>query len=171
MDALQLFTVDLQKQLGQKESKKGDFNEVVATKWAELSYDEKRGYYDRATAAAAASPIEGASAKPKKTTNIPLPALKRFAATIASGLKEKQPHLAELQHVRIVSCSNFWYVEHLDLFLTKFIAAWAAEQDNFEALDGFAWGWEGEVPRGGQLQANHTHGQPEGVAKERKSLP
>merc|ERR1712080_431485 len=58
--------------------------------------DEKRGYYDRATAAA--SPIEGASAKPKKTTNIPLPALKRFAATIASGLKEKQPHLAELQH-------------------------------------------------------------------------
>merc|ERR1712013_944244 len=33
-----------------------------------------------------------------KTTNIPLPALKRFAATIASGLKEKQPHLAELQH-------------------------------------------------------------------------
>ena len=108
MDALQLFTVDLQKQLGQKESKKGDFNEVVATKWAELSYDEKRGYYDRATAATAtASPIEGASAKPKKTTNIPLPALKRFAATIASGLKEKQPHLAELQHVRIVCCSNF----------------------------------------------------------------
>ena len=71
----------------------------MAAKWAELSYDEKRSYYDRATAAA--SPIEGASsAKPKKTTNIPLPALKRFAATIASGLKEKQPHLAELQHVR-----------------------------------------------------------------------
>lgn len=96
VDALQLFTIDLQKQLGQKESKKGDFDTVVAMKWAELSYDEKRGYYDRATAAA--SPIEGASAKPKKTTNIPLPALKRFAATIASGLKEKQPHLAELQH-------------------------------------------------------------------------
>merc|ERR1719278_2253612 len=88
VDALQLFTIDLQKQLGQKESKKGDFDTVVAMKWAELSYDEKRGYYDRATAAA--SPIEGASAKPKKTTNIPLPALKRFAATIASGLKEKQ---------------------------------------------------------------------------------
>merc|ERR1719278_2122588 len=96
IDALQLFTADLQKQLGQKECKKGDFNAVVETKWAELSYDEKRAYYDRATAAA--SPIEGASAKPKKTTNIPLPALKRFAATIASGLKEKQPHLAELQH-------------------------------------------------------------------------
>lgn len=96
MDALQLFTADLQKQLGQKESKKRDFNTVVEAKWAELSYDEKRVYYDRATAAA--SPIEGASAKPKKTTNIPLPALKRFAATIASGLKEKQPHLAELQH-------------------------------------------------------------------------
>ena len=107
VDALQLFTIDLQKQLGQKESKKGDFDTVVAMKWAELSYDEKRGYYDRATAAA--SPIEGASAKPKKTTNIPLPALKRFAATIASGLKEKQPHLAELQHVRIVSCLNFLY--------------------------------------------------------------
>merc|ERR1719278_163852 len=96
VDALQLFTIDLQNQLGQKECKKGDFDTVVAMKWAELSYDEKRGYYDRATAAA--SPIEGASAKPKKTTNIPLPALKRFAATIASGLKEKQPHLAELQH-------------------------------------------------------------------------
>ena len=105
MDALQLFTADLQKQLGQKECKKGDFEAVVVMKWAELSYDEKRGYYDRATAAAA-SPIEGASAKPKKTTNIPLPALKRFAATIASGLKEKQPHLAELQHVRILSGFN-----------------------------------------------------------------
>merc|ERR1719278_486017 len=97
LDALQLFTADLQKQLEPSESKKGDFDATVAAKWAELSYDEKRGYYDRATAAA--SPIEGASsAKPKKTTNIPLPALKRFAATIASGLKEKQPHLAELQH-------------------------------------------------------------------------
>lgn len=129
VDALQLFTIDLQKQLGQKESKKGDFDTVVAMKWAELSYDEKRGYYDRATAAA--SPIEGASA-----TNIPLPALKRFAATIASGLKEKQPHLAELQHVRIVSFFNFSYVAHLGFFLTKLIAARAAEQDNFEALDG-----------------------------------
>jgi len=98
LDALQLFTADLQKQLEPSElSKKGDFDATVAAKWAELSYDEKRSYYDRATAAA--SPIEGASsAKPKKTTNIPLPALKRFAATIASGLKEKQPHLAELQH-------------------------------------------------------------------------
>merc|ERR1712156_193212 len=95
LDALQLFTADLQKQLEPSESKKGDFDATVAAKWAELSYDEKRSYYDRATA----SPIEGASsAKPKKTTNIPLPALKRFAATIASGLKEKQPHLAELQH-------------------------------------------------------------------------
>ena len=108
IDALQLFTADLQKQLGQKECKKGDFNAVVETKWAELSYDEKRAYYDRATAAA--SPIEGASAKPKKTTNIPLPALKRFAATIASGLKEKQPHLAELQHVRTVSCFLLVYL-------------------------------------------------------------
>jgi len=114
IDALQLFTADLQKQLGQKECKKGDFNAVVETKWAELSYDEKRAYYDRATAAA--SPIEGASAKPKKTTNIPLPALKRFAATIASGLKEKQPHLAELQHVRIVSCFNF-QLKHLSFVL------------------------------------------------------
>ena len=114
IDALQLFTADLQKQLGQKECKKGDFNAVVETKWAELSYDEKRAYYDRATAAA--SPIEGASAKPKKTTNIPLPALKRFAATIASGLKEKQPHLAELQHVRTVSCFNFLLLHLFDTY-------------------------------------------------------
>ena len=112
MDALQLFTADLQKQLGQKESKKRDFNTVVEAKWAELSYDEKRVYYDRATAAA--SPIEGASAKPKKTTNIPLPALKRFAATIASGLKEKQPHLAELQHVRFfIYTSQFLFTKKL----------------------------------------------------------
>ena len=162
MDALQLFTVDLQNQLGQKESKKGDFDTIVSMKWAELSYDEKRGYYDRATAAA--SPIEGASAKPKKTTNIPLPALKRFAATIASGLKEKQPHLAELQHVRIVSFFNFSYVAHLGFFLTKLIAARAAEQDNFEALDGPAGGWKGEVSRGGQFKTQHTHGKSESVS-------
>ena len=30
VDALQLFTIDLQKQLGQKESKKGDFDTIVA---------------------------------------------------------------------------------------------------------------------------------------------
>ena len=146
LDALQLFTADLQKQLEPSElSKKGDFDATVAAKfffftfillffgaifftvfyhfltifwqvsakWAELSYDEKRSYYDRATAAA--SPIEGASsAKPKKTTNIPLPALKRFAATIASGLKEKQPHLAELQHVRLF-CIHPWFVCCIEL--------------------------------------------------------
>ena len=86
----------------------------MAAKWAELSYDEKRGYYDRATAAA--SPIEGASsAKPKKTTNIPLPALKRFAATIASGLKEKQPHLAELQHVRLFLHPSLIFMLYIEL--------------------------------------------------------
>ena len=130
LDALQLFTADLQKQLEPSElSKKGDLDATVvakfffpffftifwqvAAKWAELSYDEKRSYYDRATAAA--SPIEGASsAKPKKTTNIPLPALKRFAATIASGLKEKQPHLAELQHVRLFYIHP-WFVCCIEL--------------------------------------------------------
>ena len=138
LDALQLFTADLQKQLEPSElSKKGDLDATVAAKffllyfwaiillffyyffwqvaakWAELSYDEKRSYYDRATAAA--SPIAGASsAKPKKTTNIPLPALKRFAATIASGLKEKQPHLAELQHVRLFHIHP-WFVCCIEL--------------------------------------------------------
>ena len=36
----------------------------------------------------------------KKSTNIPLPALKKFAGEVAPGLKKKKPYLAKIENVR-----------------------------------------------------------------------
>jgi hypothetical protein len=96
---IQIFTAELRKLLrnaGQQAGRE-EFEALVTQKWAELSYEEKKAYNDRAAVEAAPKKLK----KPKTSRqNIPLAALKRFAATIAPGVKERTPHLAELQHVR-----------------------------------------------------------------------
>ena len=97
---LEIFSEELRKKLGPKALKKGDLETMVTKKWAELSYEEKKVYTDQALTK---SPME--KIKKKKISDIPLPALKRFASTISPGLKQNSPHLAERENVSLISIS------------------------------------------------------------------
>jgi len=106
--AMQLFTEQLRAKAANG-TNNDVFEKEAAKQWAELTYEEKKVYMDQATAEAAAAKEKKKKKKP--TTNIPLPALKRFASTVAPGLKAETPHLGELQHVstptRATSANTF----------------------------------------------------------------
>ena len=86
--------------MGHKEALKEGFESLVTRQWAELSYEQKKVYTDQVHNGA--TPAKKKKNKTNRATNIrdiPLPALKRFAATIAPALKEQSPKLSELENV------------------------------------------------------------------------
>ena len=121
--AMQLFTEQLRAKSANGTNNDA-FEKEAAKQWAELTYEEKKVYMDQATAEAAAAK-DKKKKKKKQTTNIPLPALKRFAATVAPGLKAETPQLGELQHVSSQYSTN----------ITTF-AEGGPQQDHPEEVDG-----------------------------------
>ena len=89
-----------------KEALKEGFESLVTRQWAELSYEQKKVYTDQVHNGATPA-RKKKKHKTNRTTNIrdiPLPALKRFAATIAPALKEQSPKLSELENVSSFLC-------------------------------------------------------------------
>ena len=82
---------------------KEDWDKHIIDMWARLPADEKAEYNDRALnpGGKPSEPEKPAvKGEKKKTTNIPLPALKKFASEVAPELKKKKPYLAKIENVR-----------------------------------------------------------------------
>jgi len=99
---LQLYSQDLQKVLLKERIPREDWDKEIIDRWAKLDKVTKQEYNERAL-----RPL-GQSSEPqthstttkdqKKNTNVPLPALKKFALEFAPELKKKKPYLAKVEN-------------------------------------------------------------------------
>ena len=118
---LQIFSMEIKTTLSKEGIPKEDWDKETIDRWARLDPVTKEEYKDRALNPGG-QPPEPQERKPgekKKSTNVPLPALKKFAAEVAPGLKKRKPYLAKVENVRPLT----WH----SIFRTYCIAERAAE--------------------------------------------
>merc|ERR1711915_453883 len=92
---LQIYSQDCRKSLASEGVPREKWDDFVINSWANLSPEAKKKYNKRASLPV--SP-QNSTVNKKKTTNIPLPALKKFAVKIAPELKKKRPYLAKIEN-------------------------------------------------------------------------
>jgi len=93
---LQIFSEEVKKDLRAELVDKDDWSKETIDRWANLDPVLKKEYNDRALNPHGKSPEpEPQTSTKKKSTNIPLPALKKFASEFAPGLKKNKPYLAK----------------------------------------------------------------------------
>eukprot|EP00092_Neocalanus_flemingeri_P006542 GFUD01007052.1.p1 GENE.GFUD01007052.1~~GFUD01007052.1.p1 ORF type:complete len:560 (+),score=220.44 GFUD01007052.1:152-1831(+) len=96
---LQIYSQDCKKSLANEGIPKNEWDKHIIDRWARLPAEEKKEFNDRAlNPNGKPSEPEETPKEKKKTTNIPLPALKKFAAEVAPGLKKKKPYLAKVEN-------------------------------------------------------------------------
>lgn len=98
---LQIYSQDCKKDLANEGVPKDDWDKLTIDRWSKLSPEEKKVYKDRALNPGGLPSEPSQPATPgekKKSKNIPLPALKKFAAEVAPGLKKKKPYLAKIEN-------------------------------------------------------------------------
>jgi len=99
---LQLYSQDLQKVLLKERIPREDWDKEIIDRWAKLDKVTKQEYNERALRPLGQSSepqAHTATAKgQKKNTNVPLPALKKFALEFAPELKKKKPYLAKVEN-------------------------------------------------------------------------
>jgi len=97
---LQIFSMDIKTTLSKEGIPKEDWDKETIDRWARLDPVTKEEYKDRALnpGGQPPEPQEHTPGEKKKSTNIPLPALKKFAAEVAPGLKKRKPYLAKIEN-------------------------------------------------------------------------
>jgi len=101
---LQIYSQDCKKALAYEGVPKEDWDKLTIDRWSKLSPEDKQVYKDRALnpggqpSQPKEPPQPATPGEKKKTTNVPLPALKKFAAEVAPGLKKKKPYLAKIEN-------------------------------------------------------------------------
>jgi len=99
---LQVFSDDVKKDLRAERIPKDDWDKETIDRWAKMDPVTKQWYNDRALNphGKSSEPESEAqtSGKRKTNTNVPLPALKKFAAEFAPGLKKNKPYLAKIEN-------------------------------------------------------------------------
>jgi len=99
---LQIYSQDCKRALAHEGIPKEDWDKHTIDRWSRLAPEAKQEYKMRALMPHGKSPeVEPQARVPgekKKSTNIPLPALKKFAGEVAPGLKKKKPYLAKIEN-------------------------------------------------------------------------
>merc|ERR1719228_1160611 len=95
---LQIFSQDCKNILANEGIPKCEWDKVIIDRWSTLPPEEKQEYNDRAVHPNGKPPVSVVAKEEKKTLNVPLPALKKFAGVVAPGLKKKKPFLAKVEN-------------------------------------------------------------------------
>jgi len=98
---LQIYSQDCKLALANEGVPKEDWDKTIIDRWSSLPAEEKAVYNDRAlhpNGKPSEPEVTPGKKEKKKTTSVPLPALKKFASEVAPGLKKKKPYLAKVEN-------------------------------------------------------------------------
>ena len=114
---MQVFSEDVKKDLRAEGVPNWDWDKETIDRWAKMDPETKQWYNDKALNPHGKSPEPEpqSSEKRRKNTNVPLPALKKFAAEFAPGLKKNKPYLAKIENVSLLTSKvskgfNMYYI-------------------------------------------------------------